>query len=461
MKNVIFILSVIVISVLTSCSTQSKLASYNDDVYANPSEDRKEEARLAAIKKQQQEEAYKRYNDSLSQAKAEQKAKDDANPYYKDREFKYDDYYDYEYATRIKRFDNQIYGLGYYDNYYTNSYWYNQNPYYYGTSVYNGYCWWGNGYNMYSYNPSLNFYYNNGWYSSYPSYGYMGYNPYNNWGNSYWQGYYNGFNNGYHNGYYNGWNGYPYYGYGYNTINPYGNYYGYGSGYNNGNGWGYYNSYDNNSGYTYGPRSSHGGGNSERTSSAGMSSNVNNSYYNNLLTSVSDKQNKAVKFDNAVIATKSNYAVDNSVRVNSKGQVIDATSKPYSTDNAKNIGNNKNTYDATGVKNNPDVYAVPKEYNKGTTSVKQNEVYYNKTETVVKEKPSYQNTEVKSNRGSYDNSVKSEVKQKSFEAPAVQEHFQRNNFNTPNNNTPSNTGGGSTSPSNRGGSQNGGGGRPR
>lgn len=458
MKNFIFISCLSVLILLSSCATQSKLVSYNDDVYANPAEDRKEETRLATIKKQKQEEAYKRYNDSLAQIKEKQKALDDANPVYQDREFKYDDYYDYEYATRIKRFDNQINGLSYYDNYYTNTYWYNQNPYNYGTSVYNGYSWWGNSYNMYSYNPSVNFYYNNGWYNSYPSYGYMGYNPYNSWSNAYGQGYNNGYHNGYNNGYYNGWNGYPYNGYnsyGYNNYNPYGNYYGYGNGNNNGGGWGYYNTYDNNSGYTYGPRSSHGGGNSHRSSNAGMpTSSVGNTYYNTMVKSATTLQSNASKFDNTII-TKSNYT-DKSIRINSNEQAIENYPSKSVIETRNNNTTTKGSYDNT-VKSekNPDVYSMP---SKATSATKQNEVYYNKSET-INEKPVYQNTEVKTNRGSFENK-QIEVKQNHYEAPVKQESYQRNtNFSTPSNNN--NSGGGNSTPSNNGGSHSGGGGRPR
>ena len=212
---------------MSSCALK-KAGTFTDDVYANPSAERKEDARLAAIQKAK-EDAYKqRYNDSLQQARLAQKALDDANPNYKDREFKYDDYYDYEYATRVKRFDNSINGLSYYDNYYTNSYWYNHNPYNYGVSVYNGYSWWGNSYNNYSYNPSANFYYNNGWGCN-NGYGYNGYNPY-------MSGYASGYNNGYNNGYY----GMPY-GYG----NSFGFGFGYNSGYGNPYGYNGYNGWNN------------------------------------------------------------------------------------------------------------------------------------------------------------------------------------------------------------------------
>ena len=164
MKKLVFTCSLAIV-ILSSCAIQQKGATsyYSDDVYANPTEDRIEEARIAAEKKQRREASDKRYNDSIAAVARVQKEKDDANPNYKEREFKYDDYYDYEYATRVKRFNNTISGLSYYDNYYTNSYWYNQNPYNYGVSVYNGYSWWGSSYNSYSYNPSVNFYNSWGW----------------------------------------------------------------------------------------------------------------------------------------------------------------------------------------------------------------------------------------------------------------------------------------------------------
>lgn len=289
MKKLVIILNMAMI-IFASCATQKKGMTYVDDVYADPKEIREVEAKLAAEQKQAQEQADKRYNDSLALARQAQKDQDEANPYYKDREFKYDDYYDYEYATRVKRFNNNIYGLSYYDNYYTNSYWYSQNPYNYGVSVYNGYSWWGPSYNSYSYNPSINFYSNWGWNCG-PGYGYNGYNPYMA---GYMHGYNNGFTNGYYGNYYGYGNPYGYgspfgYGYGnYGYINPYG--YGFG----NGSTWGYYNSYDGNSGFYYGFRSSHGGGNSRRTSNPGMP--VKREYVEKYIQTVSEERDRSVKF---------------------------------------------------------------------------------------------------------------------------------------------------------------------
>ncbi|MES2132696.1 MAG: hypothetical protein V4506_10115 [Bacteroidota bacterium] len=318
MKQLVVIINLMILFFISSCATQ-KMATSNDDVYANPKEDRIEDARIAAAKKQAREAREKRYNDSIAAIAQAQKDKDDANPYYKDRDFKYDDYYDYEYATRVKRFNNNINGLGYYDNYYTNSYWYNKNPYNYGVSVYNGYSWWGSSYNNYSYNPSASFYTNYGWGNNNGYGGYNGYNPYDPYASSYWQGYNNGWGAGsyYGGGYGGGYNPYasgynpygynPYGGYGYN-YNPYGygyNPYGYGYGYNPygygggygysypSNGWGYYNVYDNNSSYTYGPRSSHVGNNSPRTSNPGVRS---DDYYQKYVSSATQQQAVMPKF---------------------------------------------------------------------------------------------------------------------------------------------------------------------
>ena len=358
MKNSIVSLSLAMV-ILSSCATQ-KVGTYTDDVYANPSEDRIEEARLAAIAKQEAEAREKHYNDSIASIRKAQKDKDDANPYYKDREFKYDDYYDYEYATRVKRFNNGINGLSYYDNYYTNSYWYNKNPYNYGVSVYNGYSWWGSGYNNYSYNPSVNFYNSFGW-SSCPNYGYNGYNPYTPYGY--------GFSSGIHFGYSQGWGNNPYYGFGngFGYGNPYGygggygyNPYGYGYGYNNpynNNGWGYYNSYDNNSSYSYGPRSSHGGGNAHRTTNPGVRSSTDDGYYNKYVTAVNDQQNRSQKFE-TVSTPRTVSHEDRGIRNNNinNSNIDNNTGRPntqVNTDDTRPSRGNHGVYQNNNSTNQP------------------------------------------------------------------------------------------------------------
>ena len=53
----------------------------------------------------------------------------------------YGDYYDYEYSSRLRRFYGGYNGFDYYDQYYTNLYWYNYDPYYDGVSIYYTYSW--------------------------------------------------------------------------------------------------------------------------------------------------------------------------------------------------------------------------------------------------------------------------------------------------------------------------------
>lgn len=78
-----------------------------------------------------------------------------------------DDYYDYSFSSRIRRFHRPMYYSNYYGGLYTDYYWYNNDPFYCGTSIYYGYNWNSPYYSYYSYSP---YYYNN--YNSYSAYGY-------------------------------------------------------------------------------------------------------------------------------------------------------------------------------------------------------------------------------------------------------------------------------------------------
>ena len=52
-----------------------------------------------------------------------------------------DDYYDYGYSARLRRFHSHNYFDNYYHDYYTNAYWYDNDPFYWGSSIYLGYNW--------------------------------------------------------------------------------------------------------------------------------------------------------------------------------------------------------------------------------------------------------------------------------------------------------------------------------
>ncbi len=135
-------------------------------------------------------------------------------------DFDTDDYYDYAYSSRIRRFHRPIATYSYYDPFYTNMYWYNYDPFFYGSSIYLSYNFWrprpwrfnaGWGWNSWNAYNNFSWGYNFGW-----SPGWSGYyassfvNPwgFNNWGfnNNPWgyhAGYCAGFSNGYNLGYNN------------------------------------------------------------------------------------------------------------------------------------------------------------------------------------------------------------------------------------------------------------------
>jgi len=294
MKKLI-LLTAITAAFLSSCKS-SQIATTTDDVYANPVEEKKA-AELAAAEKAK--------NDAIEQqkvldAQAAQKAKDDANPYYKDPAYNKDDYYDYQYASRVNRFQNPVAGASYYDPYYTNLYTYNQNPANYGTSIYSTYNYGmpSNQFGNLSMGISSGYGYNNCFSCMGSNYGY------NNYGSSFGMGY--GYGNYYNDPFYNGYGygsmgyygGYGYNNYGYNGFNT-GYNMGYYNGYNNAQ-WGYYNSYDPNSAYGQvqnSPRGSNGGGNGGTRTTAGME--AGGSGRNSYIQSVADQQNTMPRFTNS------------------------------------------------------------------------------------------------------------------------------------------------------------------
>jgi hypothetical protein len=186
-----------------------------------------------------QDDYYQPQNNNISQnpANSEQYVDENGNTYITNNYYGDDDY-DYFYASRINRFHRPIYGFGYYDPFYTNMYWYNYDPFFFGTSIYAGWGWggfyrpwgwdswgWGGGWGL-------------GWNSWGGGWGGgLGWNSWGwggGWGSPYcfggwgggWGGYGMGYNQGYWNGYYDGL----------------------------AMGGGYYNTFDQNSGIYYGHR---------------------------------------------------------------------------------------------------------------------------------------------------------------------------------------------------------------
>jgi len=114
-------------------------------------------------------------------------------------DFNYDNYYDYEYAARLRRFHGPTVGMGmgYYDPYFVDPFFYNRNPAFIGGSIYDPFFG-----SMGGWNVGIGV----GFGMGYNSWGYGGYNSwgYNPWGyNNYMMGYNHGYNNGFNNGYFN------------------------------------------------------------------------------------------------------------------------------------------------------------------------------------------------------------------------------------------------------------------
>lgn len=332
--------------VLVSCTGTRNATSSIDDVYFDPKKDR-------VIKKETDVAQYENTPADPNAGKIGVSEADRNNPYYQDPNLGYDDYYDNTYASRINRFQRPVYGLGYYDSYYTNSYYYTGNPAMYGVSIYSGYNFWNPGYSGWNYGIGM-------------GYGY-GYSPYNSfWGayNSPYYGMGGGWNNPWMNPYgyggYNPWcNNYYGYGGGYGWGNPYWS--GYNSGFYNGLYAGYYNSFDANSNTYNGPRGVRSGGNSgggvlsptpnKREAAPGIQVNEN--------TPASAMSDNAVRFNHVPIPAENMIKIkEESGAV--KGNMNNGYGQPHITPNPgymPNEGLNNPGY--TPGRNNVPVYTNP------------------------------------------------------------------------------------------------------
>ena len=257
MKATNLIFGFLVTGIIVSCSSSNKVASNSgDDIYYNPTA-RNNSGNVATTTSETTSAGYGEYvpnnqssaeadyyngtNNSNAGNSTDSKSGNGNTNYAPDPNYSADDYYDYEYASRIRRFHAPVYSNYYYDDVYTNSYWYDPFPYNVGLSIYSGGFYgnnwgWNNGWNNGGWNNGG---WNNGWNNFGRNNWYNGYDPF--WNNPYaWNNPFNnnfgGYNNGYWNGYYDGLYGGNYW------NNPYCN-------------GGYFNSFDaNNTGTVYGHR---------------------------------------------------------------------------------------------------------------------------------------------------------------------------------------------------------------
>lgn len=234
MRKIVFLLASIIALVYNASYAQY------DDVYYDPSKSSTTSTKV--VKNVEEKDVSAPLQDDQLDGQQSENSKayqydgveaSDGNTYITNNYYNDDSYNDYFYTSRLRRYYQPSYGFGYWDNYYTNYYFYDNNPWSWGNNIYSytpnyywnpwgiyiGYSTWGshNGWNWgrpcYAawYDP---YGWNSGWNNNY--YGYNGYYGYNNgYGNGYYNGYNNGYNNGYYNGYYNGYNNNYAYGGGY------------------------------------------------------------------------------------------------------------------------------------------------------------------------------------------------------------------------------------------------------
>lgn len=204
MKLLLYITLGIVLSISTSCSTNRNAAKYEaDDRYFSLADARRENRQLKKLNQSSPapstRDAVVRERNMDGFDETESSPSDDnrtfdyspsqpgneksvINNYYNDGpEYDMDNYYDFMYASRLRRFHNPRRSFfNYYDPFYTNMFWYNNDPFSFGNSIYSTYNFYNPhtpwGWNQWS--PGINVGWNswNGWNMN------MGWNS---WGNPY------------------------------------------------------------------------------------------------------------------------------------------------------------------------------------------------------------------------------------------------------------------------------------
>lgn len=262
---VLFAISVASTLIMVSCAVESTGLSSYDDIYLDEAEIKEQDD---AFEKQQEIER-KQYAERLRAYR--QKVEQEENQYNDEQEYSYntddtvfdmDDYYDYAYTARIKRFHSPRIIYNYYDDFYTDLCWYDADPLFWGTSIYLGYRWW----------------YPTSWYWGW-NYGWGWHRPFY-WDRPWGWGYY-------------AWDWYA-------PYRPWGHYH---------SPW-YFNSWDRNSNFYRRPtQMTRNGGSRSNTSATGFRYNDNNRRQNTE-TSFGDKYNQ--RYGNAT--NRNNRAINSNTR---------------------------------------------------------------------------------------------------------------------------------------------------
>ena len=140
------VVATIVACLSVSCAVENSGVAY-DDIYLDDTEiNEQDEAfeRQQELEKKQREERIRAYREAIERENRENNEDEVEEHHYnlEDTAFDIDDYYDYAYTARIRRFHSPTIIYNYYDDYYTDLCWYDSDPLLWGTSIYLGYRWW-------------------------------------------------------------------------------------------------------------------------------------------------------------------------------------------------------------------------------------------------------------------------------------------------------------------------------
>ncbi len=134
MKRLATLISLLFV-ILAGCSSTYQASGTYDDIYYTPS--------ATAERVQQQEEVAEVRTVEVTEYEQEVQEEQAAWNSEEEPEFaetyRMGNYYDFVYASRLRRFASPYNHFRYYDPWYTNMYWYTFNPAYFGVSIYTGY----------------------------------------------------------------------------------------------------------------------------------------------------------------------------------------------------------------------------------------------------------------------------------------------------------------------------------
>jgi|GEM_PF-3278248 len=154
MKKLLHIIGILALVsfAFTSCQTTQNVGGVNDDQFFTRSDaaNQREQERIAREQAVAEAEARLRQREAEAAARRQQQQAQQAQQqefhyFYEEpvvRGLSMEDYHDFMFSSRIRRFHSGFFMPSYFDNFYTNMFFFNGNPMYFGTSIHFGTSWW-------------------------------------------------------------------------------------------------------------------------------------------------------------------------------------------------------------------------------------------------------------------------------------------------------------------------------